>query len=67
MYSTNKTTVKYGPETVTYRGPQIWNLVPKKSKNASSFDLFKKKIGKWKGEKCPRRICKTYSQHVAFI
>ena len=39
----------------------------KKTKNASSFDLFKKEIGKWKGEKCPCRICKTYIQHVGFI
>ena len=37
------------------------------SVSASSFDLFKKEIGKWKGEKCPCRICKTYIQHVGFI
>ena len=66
-YSTNKRTVKYGTETVTYRGPQIWNLISKITKNASSFDIFKKKIGKRKGEKCPCRICKTYIQHVRFI
>ena len=34
LYSTNKRTVKYGTETATYRGPQIWNLVPEKTKNA---------------------------------
>ena len=67
LYSTNKRTVKYGTETVTYRGPQIWNLVPEKTKNASSFDIFKKEIRKWKGEKCPCRICKTYIQHVGLI
>ena len=67
LYSTNKRTVKYGTETVKYRGPQIWNLVPEKTKNAPSFDIFKKEIGKWKGEKCPCRICKTYIQHVGFI
>ena len=47
LYSTNKRTVKYGTETVTYRGPQIWNLVPEKTKNTSSFDIFKKEIGKF--------------------
>ena len=67
LYSTNKRTIKYGTETVTYRGPQIWSLVPEKIKNASSFDIFKKEIRKWKGEKCPCRICKTYIQHVGFI
>ena len=67
LYSTNKRTVKYGTKTVMYRRPQIWNLVPEKTKNASSFDIFKKEIGKWKGEMCPCRICKTYIQHVRFI
>ena len=67
LYSTNKRTVKYATETVTYRGPQIWNLVPEKTKNASSFDIFKKEIRKWKGDKCPCRTCKTYIQHAGLI
>ena len=67
LYSTNKRTGRYGTETVTYRGPQTWNLVPENTKNTSSFDIFKMKIGKWKGEKCPFRTCKTYIQHVGFI
>ena len=41
LYSTNKRTVKHGTETVTYRGPQIRNLVPEKTKSAS-FDIFRK-------------------------
>ena len=28
LYSKKRRSVKYGIETVTYRGPQIWNLVP---------------------------------------
>ena len=46
LYFTNKRTAKYGTETVTYRGPQIWNLVPEKTKNASSFEIFKKDFRK---------------------
>ena len=59
LYFTNKRTAKYGTETVTYRGPQIWNLVHEKTKNKSSFKIFKKEIRKWRGKKCPCRICKT--------
>ena len=44
LYSTNKRTVKYGTETVTYGGPKIWNLVPEKTKNVSSFDTLKRKL-----------------------
>ena len=65
LYSTNKRTVKYGTETVTYRGPQIWNLVPENTKNVSSFDISKKEIGKWKGKKCPCRIC-TFNMYGLF-
>ena len=67
LCSTNKRIVKYGTETFTYRGPQIWNLVPEKTKNGCSFDCLKKEIRKWKGEKCPCRICKMYIHHVRFI
>ena len=67
LYSANKRTVKSGTETITYREPQIWNLVSEKTKNASSFDIFKKEIGKWKSQECPCRICKTYIQHPGFI
>ena len=67
LYSTNKRTAKYGTETVTYRGPQICNLIPEKTKNASSFEIFKKEIRKWKDEKCPCKMCKTYIQRVGFI
>ena len=66
LYSTNKRIVN-GTESATYRGPQIWYLVPEKTKNASSFQIFKKEIRKWKGEKCPCRICRTYIQHVRYI
>ena len=67
LYSANKRTAKYGTEIVTYRGPQIWNLIPEKTKNVSSFKIFKKEMRKWKDEKCPCRMCKTYIQRVGFI
>ena len=67
LYSTYKRTAKYGTETVTYRRSQIWKLVPEKTKNASSFENFKNETRKWKGEKCPCRICKIYIQHEGVI
>ena len=53
LYSTKRRTAKYGTETVTFKEPQIWNLGPEKTKNASSFEIFKKEFRRWKGEKCP--------------
>ena len=45
LYSTNKGTVKYETETVTYRGSQIWNLVPeRKLKIRLLLTFLKKKL-----------------------
>ena len=40
LYSTNNRTTKHESKTVSYRGPQIWNLVPKKAENLCSFEIF---------------------------
>ena len=49
LYSSKKT-VKFEPETKTYRGSQIWNSILDNIKNAPSPEIFEKKIKKWKGE-----------------
>ena len=43
LHSDNNTTVKLGIETIAYRGPEIWNLIPENIRNASSFNVFKEK------------------------
>ena len=35
-------------ETISYRGPQLWNLIPDNIKSEPTLELFKKKIRKWK-------------------
>ena len=32
LESSLKRTVKFGTETISYRGPQIWNLIPERSR-----------------------------------
>ena len=39
LYSTRKTTVRFGTGTVTYRGRQIWDLIPDNIKNVLSEKL----------------------------
>ena len=38
--------MKFGTNTVTYRGPQIWNLITGNIKNAPSLDISKNGIKK---------------------
>ena len=67
LSTSSKNTVNFGTETISYRGPQLWNLIPDNIKSEPTLELFKKKIRKWKCEPCPCRMCKTYLQHIGFI
>ena len=53
-------TVCYGTETIRYRGPQTWELLPTDIKDAKSVSEFKTKIKDCKAENCTCRLCKTY-------
>ena len=61
----NVKSVYNGTETISFRGPQIWSIIPTSIKNAGSLPEFKSQIKKWKPQGC--RLCKTYVQHVGFI
>ena len=67
LSTSTKNMVNFGTETISYRGPQLWNLIPDNIKSELTLELFKKKIRKWKCESCPCRMCKTYLQHIGFI
>ena len=38
--------VKCGTETISYRGPQIWNLIPERLRTLKTLNKFKKEIKK---------------------
>ena len=42
--STNVRTVQYGTETISYRGPKTWDMVPQSMKGSISLAEFKNKI-----------------------
>ena len=46
LASSTKKTTKVGLETTSYRGQQLWNLVPQDIKESASFFIFKIKIEK---------------------
>ena len=63
----NVRTVNYGTETIRYRGPKTWELVPTDIKESKSLTEFKYKIKKWKPQGCTCRLCKTYIYNLGFI
>ena len=57
LFSDNKTTIKYGIETITYRGTQTKNLILESVRNVSYFSTLKKiKNKNWNADLCPCRI-----------
>ena len=57
LESSLKRTVKFGTETISYRVPQIWNLIPERLRELETLNKFKKDIKKWKCNACPCKMC----------
>ena len=52
-------TVKRGEDTVRYRGPKTWELVPQDIRNSETLSIFENKFKKWKPTGCTCRLCLT--------
>ena len=56
-----------GKETLRYRGPTTWNLLPSNLKSIESLEMFKKEIVKWKPVGCSCKLCKLYIKDLGYI
>ena len=56
-----------GIETLRYRGPFIWNLLPDDIKSAETLEIFRAKISKWKPEGCSCKRCNSYYQGLGYL
>ena len=63
----NIRTVTYGSETFSFRGPEIWDMIPLEMKQSVSLSIFKKKIRLWKPTGCKCRMCLNYVSNVGFV
>ena len=62
-----KNHVYNGTDLISSLGPKVWELVPDNLKRINSLTSFKDQIKEWNPGYCPRRLYKTYNQHVGFI
>ena len=60
-------TVNYGTETMRYRGPKIWEMIPPNIKESKSLNEFKTKIKNWKPTDRTCRLCKEFVPNLGFI
>ena len=62
-----KKTVWYGLETLSYRYPQLWSLLPESLKEMNSLSQFTRNIKHWICRDCPCRLCQVYIQNLGFL
>ena len=65
--SANVSTVHNGTETLSFRGPKTWALVPEDIKSSNSLGEFKNKIRNWKPIGCTCRLCREYVNNLGFL
>ena len=63
----NVKSVYKGTETISFRGPQIWAMIPDNIKFVQSLSEFKAKLKEWRPRECMCRLCKTYVHNLGFI
>ena len=63
----NVKSVYNGTETISFRGPQIWSIIPSNIKNIETLSTFQSEIKKWKPVGCMCRLCKIYVHDLGFI
>ena len=57
----------YGKETVRYRGPITWGLIPTKIKESKSLASFQDSISNWKPIGCSCRLCKINVRNFGYV
>ena len=59
--------VNNGTESVRFKGPQLWQMLPQTIRNSQSLCQFKTKIKRWNGENCPCKLCHVFIPNLGFL
>ena len=62
-----KKTVHYDFETLSYRSPQLWSLLPENIKEVESLKITKRKVKNRICDDHPCRLCKPFFQNIGFL
>ena len=60
-------TVNNGIETIRYRGPKTWELLPQEIKDSKTLTDFVEKIKDWRPTGCTCRLCKVYIFNLGYL
>ena len=59
--------VFHGTESLSFRGPKTWDMLPTFIKKSESLQEFVLKVKQWKPEGCTCRLCKIYIPNLGFL
>ena len=63
----NVNSVLKGENSISYFGSVIWNFIPFELSKASSHQIFRSEIKRWRPTNYPCRLCKNYVGNFEFI
>ena len=67
LASKHKSTVKYGINTIPFRGSQIWQNIPSEIRNSESLSLFKSNIKQIQSLPCRCKTCRSFIANLGYI
>ena len=67
LASKQKSTIKYGINTIAFRGPQIWQNIPLEIRNSESLSLFKSNIKQIQSLPCRCKISRSFIANLEYI
>ena len=67
LASKHKSTIKYGINTIAFRGSQIWQNIPSEIRNSESLSLFKSNIKQIQSLPYRCKICRLFIANLAYI
>ena len=59
--------VNNGTESVRFKGPQLWQMLPPTIRNSESICQFKTKIKRRNGENCPCKLCRVFIPNLGLL
>ena len=66
LFKNKKFTTTYSINTISFRGPQIWQNLPQVIKNSDSLNLFKFNVKKYGTLMCHCKLCKSFIPSVGY-
>ena len=67
LASKHKSTIKYGFNTIAFKGAQVWQNISLAIRNSESLSLFKSNIKQIQSLSCRCKICRLFIANLGYI